>query len=80
MTAELRPELAALFQELFPALQAPVTASLAFTDIPGLDSFGKITLALGAEKKFGLHFSAHNITALRTVGDLAALIEGKRSV
>lgn len=46
-------------------------------DVPGWDSFNNINLMIAVEKAFGVSFRAHEIEALRNVGELLDMIERK---
>ena len=51
-----------------------VTETTTATDVPGWDSLMHVTIIINLEKAFGLRFASAEITALKTVGDLARLV------
>ena len=46
-------------------------------DVPGWDSFNNINLMIAVAKAFAVSFRAHEIEALRNVGELLDMIERK---
>ena len=48
-------------------------------DVDGWDSLSNIRFIMSVEKKFGVKFSAAEVGKLKNVGELAALVAGKKS-
>ncbi len=69
--------LTAIFRDVFDDELVVATPELTAEDVPEWDSLSHIRLMLAVQKSFGIKMSAAQIASLRTVGDLAALIEAK---
>lgn len=48
-------------------------------DVDGWDSLSNIRFIMSVEKKFGVKFSAAEVGKLKNVGELAALVSGKKA-
>lgn len=48
-------------------------------DVDGWDSLSNIRFIMSVEKKFGVKFSAADVGKLKNVGELAALVSGKKA-
>lgn len=46
-------------------------------DVEGWDSLNNLRFVLAVQKAFGVKFTAHEITSLKNVGELAALVQAK---
>ncbi len=56
-----------------------LTETTTADEVPGWDSMAHIAVIVETECRFGITFAATEIDALRRVGDLARLIEAKRT-
>ncbi|MGC8476030.1 MAG: acyl carrier protein [Acetobacteraceae bacterium] len=70
-------ELSAILREVLDDPELVLTPGTSAADVPGWDSMAHIALVVEVECRFGIHFQAAEIEALRQVGDLVALIETK---
>ena len=77
---EVYEQLTAIFQEVFDDESVVATPELTAEDVPEWDSLSHIRLMLAVQKSFSIKMSAAQITSLKTVGDLATLIEAKLAV
>jgi acyl carrier protein len=70
--------LAGLLREVFEDPDLVISPATTAADIDGWDSMTHITLIVGAEHSFGVHFTASEIDGMQDVGALARLIDAKR--
>lgn len=66
-----------IFRDLFDEYDGPVVASLTAADVEQWDSLANVQLMVMVEHAFGARFSTNDITELKNVGELAALIISK---
>lgn len=65
----------AVFGEEVDAAKLTLEASL--REDLGINSIGLLYMAMAAEEEFGIKFKNEDFTAIRTVGDVIAVIESK---
>ena len=63
-----------VLRNVFQDDELQVTETTTAADVQGWDSLMHVTLIINLEKAFGLRFASAEITALKTVGDLARLV------
>jgi acyl carrier protein len=71
-------ELTEILRDVFDDDTLVATPELTAADVPGWDSFAHLRVIFSVEKRYGISFAAAQISALKNVGDLAALVEAKR--
>ena len=76
-TTEVYDSLTALFRNVFEDETLVAKPELTADDVAGWDSLANLRLMLTVQKAFGVKFTAHEITSLNNVGELAALVEAK---
>lgn len=76
MTENSLPELAKVLYEVFPKLQT-FSAETALTEMEGFDSLTRINLILAIEQTYQIRLSTPEISKLRTIGHIEALITRK---
>lgn len=69
-------KLAPVFHEVLDD-DTVLTPELTANDVADWDSLSHIRLMVAIEERFGIHFSASEITSFKNVGDLVACIEDK---
>jgi acyl carrier protein len=74
---EVYDKLTAVFQDVFEDETLIAKPGLTADDVAGWDSLANLRLMLTVQKAFGVRFTAHEITSLNNVGELAALVETK---
>lgn len=55
-----------------------LTPETSASDVEGWDSLAHVRIMVAIEERFGVHFSNSEITSMKNVGELIALIESKR--
>lgn len=77
MSAEIMKKLTRVFREVFddPALR--ISEKTQAKDVEGWDSLMHITLIAEVEDVFRVRFSMKEVTSMKNVGEMAALIEKK---
>ncbi len=68
-----------IIRDLFDEYEGPVDASLNADRVAQWDSLANVQLMVMVEKQFGVKFTTGEIAALKTLGDLAALVRAKKS-
>ena len=68
-----------IFCDVFDDDDLVLKASIMAQDLYGLDSLAHIRLVVSIEKAFGLRFSASEISDLKNVGEMAALVLRKQA-
>ncbi|HTA37669.1 MAG TPA: acyl carrier protein [Candidatus Acidoferrales bacterium] len=76
-TDEVYQKLTEILRDLFDDDTLVATPDLTADQVAGWDSFAHLRLMLTVERTFGIDFAASQITALKNVGELAALIQSK---
>jgi len=74
---EILATVSKLLAEILDEDSVELTETTAAPDVPGWDSFANINLMVSIEQAVGVVFKAHEIEALRNVGDLLNSIEQK---
>jgi acyl carrier protein len=70
--------LKAVFQQVFDDDELVVTRDSTAADVEGWDSLTHVTLMLAIEKRFAIRFKSSQVASLKTVGELADLIDTLR--
>jgi acyl carrier protein len=70
---EIQQKLTETFREVFDDDSIVLRPDLTAKDIDGWDSLTHVRLMLSIERTLGVHFPSHEITGLKTVGDLMRL-------
>jgi acyl carrier protein len=68
-------ELSEVFQQVFDDDELVVTRDTTAADVEGWDSLTHVSLLLALEKRFAIRFKSGQVAALKSVGELADLIE-----
>ena len=76
-TAEIYQRLSLVFRDVFEDEALTVKPGMTANDISGWDSLTNLRLVLTVQKAFGVKFTAHEITSLNNVGELATLVQAK---
>lgn len=66
-----------VLREVFDNDEIVATADLSAKSVGGWDSLKNVLLFVEIERAFGVRFSAAEISGLRNIGDLVALLEEK---
>jgi acyl carrier protein len=74
---EIYQKLSEIIRDLFDDDSLVATPELTAGQVDGWDSFAHLRLMLTVERTFGIDFAASQITSLKNVGELAALIQSK---
>jgi acyl carrier protein len=74
---EIYKRLTEILRDLFDDDSLVATPELTASQVAGWDSFAHLRLMLTVERSFGIDFAASQITSLKNVGELAALIQSK---
>jgi acyl carrier protein len=76
-TTEIYERLSKIFRDVFEDEDLVAKPELTANDIVGWDSLANLQLLLTVQKTFGVKFTAHEITSLNNVAELAALVQAK---
>jgi len=68
-----------VFRDLFDDDTLKLRPDMTAADVEAWDSLTHINLIVDIEREFKVRFTTGEITGLKTVGDLAALVDKKRS-
>jgi acyl carrier protein len=63
-----------VLREVFEREDLALSPSTTAKEVPGWDSFKQIEIVLALEARFGISFTTQDLDALRTVGDLVAVV------
>ncbi len=74
---EIIAELTDILQDIFQADTIVLSEASTAADVEGWDSFKQIEIILAAEARWGIRFSPRELDGLRSIGDLARVIEAK---
>ena len=74
---EVYQDLKEIFADVFMRDDIVLSPALTAKDVKGWDSFKQIEIIMASEEKWAIKFSTRELDALRTVGDLAKMIETK---
>jgi len=66
-----------VFQDVFEEDDLLITRETTAADVEDWDSLMHVTLIVNVEREFGVRFKSSDVSALASVGDLIALIEGQ---
>ena len=75
---ETMNQLQVIFQEVFGDDEIVVARTTQAADVEGWDSLMHAILILNVEKAFKVKFSSSEVASLKSVGELADLVDGKR--
>ena len=75
--AEIYGDLTEIFHDVFMRDDIKLSPELTAKGVQGWDSFKQIEIIMASEEKWAIKFSTRELDALRTVGDLAKMIETK---
>ena len=75
--AEVMETLTEIFREIFDNPNLVLQDAMTAADVENWDSLNHIDLIVAIEKKFKVKFTTREVTSLKTVGDLAELIQKK---
>ena len=75
--AEIMETLIGIFREVFDNPMLVLHDAMSAADVENWDSLNHIDLIVAIEKKFKVKFTTREVTSLKTVGDLAELVEKK---
>lgn len=75
--SEVLSALNAVFCDVFEDETLTITRDTGAADIEGWDSLTHVTLILQVERAFGVRFSSSEVAALRSAGDLEALVAAR---
>jgi acyl carrier protein len=75
--AGIYDRLTQVLEDVFDDDTLRATPELSAKDVDGWDSLTHIRFLLTVERSFGVKFSTVEIAKMRTIGDLAALIEAR---
>lgn len=73
--AEVYEVLQEAFNSVFQRRDITVTSRLAAPDVIGWDSIKQLDLIIEVEERLGFEIDGGKLTALRNIGDLAALVK-----
>ena len=71
-------ELTEVFRQTFDDTELTLTRETTAADIEGWDSLTHVTLILAVEKRFGIKLKSSQVASLKSVGDLADIIDTLR--
>ena len=75
--AEIMETLTGIFREIFDNPSLVLHDAMTAADVENWDSLNHIDLIVAVEKKFKVKFTTKDVTSLKTVGDLAELVQKK---
>ncbi len=70
-------QLTEIFRDVFDDDDVVATPELTAQDVDEWDSLSHIRVIVSIEEEFGIRFSVSEISGLKNVGEIAALIESK---
>lgn len=74
---QLNSQVQTVFREVLSQPALVIRNELTAHDVPGWDSISHLDLLVALENRFGIRFTTAEISRLRDVGDLLALIQQK---
>lgn len=77
---EIYQQLTEVFHDIFDDPTLVLKPETSAADIPDWTSFIHVNLIVATEQRFGVKFSTADIERLKSVGDLVALVRGKRQL
>ena len=75
--SEIMTALNAVFRDVFDDEDLSIKPETSAADIDGWDSLTHVTLILQVERTFGVRFTSSEVAALRSAGDLEALVAAR---
>jgi acyl carrier protein len=75
--AAIYAKLAEIFNDVFNKDDMELTPDLSAKDVAGWDSFKQIAIIMAVEERFAIVLNTKEIDALKSVGDLVAVIAKK---
>jgi acyl carrier protein len=72
---EILKRLSTIVADLLDLDSVELTITSVADDVDGWDSLAHVRIVVAAEEAFGCRFTTNEITGLKTVGDLVALIK-----
>lgn len=72
-------QLCEVFQNVFQDDEISISCETTAKDITGWDSLMHVTLIIAVERAFDVRFSSAQVAGLKSVGELADLIDRKRA-
>lgn len=66
-----------ILRDVFMRDDMVATPALTAKDVPGWDSFKQIEIMVSVEERFNIKLNTREIDSLRSVGDLAAVVQKK---
>jgi acyl carrier protein len=69
-----------IFNDVFMTDDMKLTPALTAKDVIGWDSFKQIEIMVSVEERFGIKLNTREIDGLKSVGDLADVIEKKQAM
>ena len=76
---EIMEILTGLFREILDEPALVLREDLTAAEVESWDSLNHIDLIVAIERRFGVKFTTREVTSLRNVGELAALVQSKLS-
>lgn len=76
-TASIYATLTEILRDTFDNDDLEATPGLNAAQVEGWDSMGNVRLFLSIEQEFGVRFSASEISGIKNVGELVALLQQK---
>jgi len=74
---DIRPTLNKVFQQVFERPDLNISDAMTAQDVPEWDSLAHINLIVEIEEEFNLKFTVNDISGLKNVGEMIAMIERK---
>ena len=74
---EVYDRLSRVFQEVFDDRKIRVSASTTADDIEDWDSLEHITLIAAVESEFGMKFRMSEVSTMKNVGEMAAIVAAR---
>ena len=71
---QIYEQLTEIFQDVFDDDDIRISAQTTADDIEDWDSLSHITLVSAVENEFGMHFSMKEVSTMKNVGEMVALI------
>ena len=75
--ADVMETLTGIFRDIFDSPSLVLHDAMTAADVENWDSLNHIDLIVAIEKKFKVKFTTKDVTSLKTVGDLADLVQKK---
>lgn len=74
---EITNRLTEVFRAILKNQELVLSDELTARDVPGWDSLNHVNLMISVEEEFGIRFQTKEISGLKNVGELKALLAGK---